>query len=122
MEKHFPNGFSAWQETHFEIVQAITIEHMKDEPSGIVAERHAEQGHGGLYELAEELTDEFETRYANFEWDGNFFDVIEDYIKEKRVVVWFPMAELDGRRAGSTPAPVPHQNLKIWNQSKRPLR
>jgi len=66
---------------------AITIEHMKDEPSGIVAERHAEQGHGGLYELAEELTDEFETRYANFEWDGNFFDVIEDYIKEKRVVV-----------------------------------
>jgi len=87
MEKKFPNGFSAWQETHFEIVQAITIEHMKDDPSGIVAERHAEQGYGGLYELAEELTDEFETRYANFEWDGNFFDVIEDFIKEKRVVV-----------------------------------
>lgn len=86
MEKQFPNGFHAWQETHFEIVSAINQEWRKDTPTGIVAERQAAQGHGGLYELAEELTDEFERRYANFEWDGEFFDLIEEFIREKGIV------------------------------------
>lgn len=78
-----PNGFTSWQETHFEIVQAITLEMNKDNPAGIAAERQEQQGHGGLYELAEELTNKFEQKYKGTEWgiEIEFFDTIEEFIK-----------------------------------------
>jgi hypothetical protein len=38
-------------------------------------------GTGGLYELAEELTDKFEIQNAGVEWDGEYFDAIELFIK-----------------------------------------
>lgn len=81
----FPNGFSDWHETHFEIVQAIALEMMKDEPSGIAAERHEQQGHGGLYELAKELTDKFEEEFKDIEWglDLEYFDKIEEFIQRE---------------------------------------
>jgi len=56
--KHFPNGFTSWQETHYEVVQAITIEHMADKRTGLVAYRHEAQGHGGLYELTKNLNNQ----------------------------------------------------------------
>lgn len=67
--KEFPNGFASWQETHYEIVSAIEYEQRKDNPQGVVLERHESQGHGGLYELAEELTDEFENKYNSEHWE-----------------------------------------------------
>lgn len=75
-------GFESYLETHYEVVQAITIEHMKDEPKGAVKERHDAQGHGGLYELAEELTDKFEKENEFTQWDGEFFDVMEKFTNE----------------------------------------
>ena len=78
--KHFPNGFASWQETHYEVVQAITIEHIQDKRTGLVAYRHEAQGIGGLYELAEELTDEFEAIHEGHEWDGEFFETIEEWL------------------------------------------
>lgn len=82
-KKKFPNGFSSWMETHFEVVQAITTEWLKDKPTGIVKQRHDEQGHGGLYELSEELTDEFELKNKDTEWDGDFFDKIQIFLETK---------------------------------------
>ena len=82
-EKDFPNGFDAWQETHFEMAQAITIEHMKKSPQGVVLERHLAEGHCGLYNLATELADEFELKHSKIVWDGNFFDAIEKFLKDK---------------------------------------
>lgn len=70
-------------ETYYEMVQAITIEHMKDEPQGIVKDRHDAQGHGGLYELAKELTDEFQEKHNGRLWDGDFFDEIQSFLNEK---------------------------------------
>lgn len=81
--KHFPNGFENWQETHFEVVQAIALEAAKDQPQGIVKLRQENQGHGGLYELAEELTDEFEKLNEGKNWDGEFFDEIEEFLEKK---------------------------------------
>lgn len=83
MEKIFPNGFASWQETHYEVVKAIEVEQGKDAPKGIVKERHEAQGHGGLYELAEELTDEFEKLNEGRKWDGEFFDEIDEFINKK---------------------------------------
>jgi hypothetical protein len=82
--KHFPNGFSSWQETHFEIVQAITLEHIQDKRTGLVAYRHEAQGIGGLYELAEELTDEFEAIHEGETWeDIGCLETLESFIDEK---------------------------------------
>jgi len=79
----FVNGFESWHETHFEVVKAITLEYMKDEPQGLVAERHGAQGYGGLYELAQELTNEFESLHDVCDWDGDFFDEIELFLNKK---------------------------------------
>lgn len=79
--KFFPNGFAEWQETHFEIVQAIVLRHTRDNCVGVVKDRHEAQGHGGLYDLAEELTDKFELMHQNKDdWDGNFLDAMDDFI------------------------------------------
>lgn len=84
IDKKLPNGFSNWQETHFEIVCAIAIELNKDTfDSKVIADRHEAQGRGGIYELAEELTDEFEAKNEGREWDGEYFDEIDLFIKEK---------------------------------------
>jgi len=79
-DKEFPNGFPSWQQTHFEAVQAITEEWLKDEPAGRVGEMHAANGHSGLYDLAEELTDKFEALHAGREWDGDFYDEVEAFL------------------------------------------
>ena len=67
-EKDFVNEFSNWIETYFEIVKAIGVELTKAEPRGIIGKRYFEQGTGGMNELAEELTDEFERKYIGVEW------------------------------------------------------
>lgn len=37
---------------------------------------------GGLWELAEELTDIFQKRNEGREWDGEFFEVMGAFIEE----------------------------------------
>jgi hypothetical protein len=75
----------AYLETHFEIVQAITIEWLKDEPKGKVKEKQEESGHGGLYELAKDLTDKFETLHENTEWgmELGYLETLENFLDEE---------------------------------------
>lgn len=82
--KTFPNGFESWQETHFEIVSYIY--ELRNNPpieSNIIEEIQLNKGIGGFYELAEDLTDEFELINKDREWDGEFFDEIEDFLEKK---------------------------------------
>ncbi|MEN9512512.1 MAG: Cellulophaga phage phi4:1 [Bacteroidota bacterium] len=85
--KEFPNGFTSWQETHYEVVAAITNEladdHYSEFRDDLVHKILRENGHGGLYELAEDLTDEFELLNKGREWDGEFFEEIERFLDEK---------------------------------------
>jgi hypothetical protein len=86
--KEFPNGFASWQETHYEVVAAITTELMADYEynefrDDLIRITLREKGHGGLYELANDLTDEFELLNKDREWDGEFFDEIERFLDEK---------------------------------------
>ena len=76
-EKHFPNGFSSWQETHYEVVSAITF-YLHNLPEIVI-----DGGTGRLYELAEKWTDKFEELNKNREWDGEFFEEIDDFMSEK---------------------------------------
>ena len=83
--KNFPNGFTSWQETHYEVVEKISMISQMDEAliPPLVSFVYTMGGRGGLYELAEELTDEFEELNKNREWDGEFFDEIETFLNDK---------------------------------------
>jgi len=77
----FPNGFTDWIETHFEIVSEITSN--IDTYEGKVKEIYETQGRGGIYELAEELTNEFEQQFQGQEWDGEYFEALAGFLSEK---------------------------------------
>lgn len=75
------NGTDSWSETHYEVVAEIIsrIDIERTIPNTI----QKEQGTGGLYELASDLTDEFELKHAGRQWDGEFFDEIEEFLHKK---------------------------------------
>lgn len=82
---HFPapvvDKDTSWVETHHEIVAGITRALDRPEnPESHIWKRHNEQGTGGIYELAEDLTNEFQKATKDHEWDGEFFEAIEAYI------------------------------------------
>ncbi len=81
--KEFINGFTSWQETHFEIVDFITTIRSADKLTGVIAEVQERQGTGGLWELAETWTNEFEKINEGREWDGEFYDEIEEFCATK---------------------------------------
>lgn len=82
-EKQFPNGFASWQETHYEVVAAILFDDRHNPEHSAVSVIMERAGTGGLYELAEKLTDEFEKINEGKEWDGDFFDEIDAFMEEK---------------------------------------
>lgn len=83
MEKQFSNGFTSWIETHHEVVKAITLRMADDEYNGAARARAEAQGTGGLYELAEELTDKFEAANKGRQWDGEFFEEVEEFLNQE---------------------------------------
>lgn len=79
----FVSGFDDWIETYYEIVRTITwVEQTKDN-SSIVAVTRNHKGVGGLYELAKELTDKFEKLYVGRDWNGEYYDKIEEFLKKE---------------------------------------
>lgn len=81
--KQFPNGFKSWAETHHEIVSAISLIMNRDNYPILLEEIQHNQGTGGIWEFCVQLTDEFEKLNEGREWDGEFYDEIEDFIKSK---------------------------------------
>lgn len=79
----FPNGFTSWRETYYDIVARITVILDKDLPSKSVHLIHETEGRGGLYEFAENLTDEFEEIHRGRQWDGEYVDTIEAFLDER---------------------------------------
>ena len=79
--EQFPNGFTSWYETHHEIVEYI--QRTADDETGMVHKTREGQGIGALYEMGQELTDEFEKLHAGREWDGEFLDEVEIFLKQK---------------------------------------
>jgi len=84
--EQFPNGFDDWHETHFEMVKAI-VEYLDKSTEGVIHKVAEEEGTGGLYGLAKEWTNEFETVYVGKEWgvddDTQYTDAIDEFISNK---------------------------------------
>ena len=78
------SDIASYMETHFEIASVIGNEMRKDKfDSKVVEDRHEAQGTGGMYELAEELTEEFQKLNEGRLWNGEFFEEIDAFINKK---------------------------------------
>lgn len=86
-EKKFPNGITSWIETHHEVVEFITLTLEKEtDTDNMDMCNHVKltQGTGGIYELAEKWTDEFELLHEGNEWgDADYFETIEAFLVDK---------------------------------------
>jgi hypothetical protein len=77
----FPNGFTSWAETHFEIVRYIC---QFEGDGGVIGFTANMGGTGALYELAEQWADDFEQLNKDRgDSDGEFFDEIESFCNQK---------------------------------------
>lgn len=79
----FPNGFRSWMETFAEVYEFITLERQKPSLKGVMKEVQEQSGTCGFYDLAQEWTAEFEAIYFKREWDGEFFEEVEEFCKKK---------------------------------------
>jgi len=70
-------------QTHFEVSGAISLIAASERPHGIVKRIVESQGTTGLYDLALQLTTEFENKNKGRQWDGEFFEEIEQFLEEK---------------------------------------
>lgn len=70
-------------ETHFEVVVELMYQLEIQENPGLLL-LYEQRGRGGLWELAKDITDEFESLNKNREWkDGEWFDKIYEFISNK---------------------------------------
>lgn len=84
---YFPNGFTSWYETFYEIVEAITYHMMQDSVPQVLTDIQDKHGQGGFYEYAFKLTNEFEELFKGTEWGiderSNYYDTIENFLISK---------------------------------------
>ena len=74
--KTFPNGFRSWIETFYEVTANLNFYISK---SDYIAEIYKEGGRCAMHNLAESLTDDFERKNKGREWDGEFFEEIDEF-------------------------------------------
>lgn len=80
-DDRFPNGLQKWKETYFEVVAYLSA--TRNEPNSMASNVGYTGGTTALYDLAEELTDKFERLHKGREWDGEFWDEIEAWLKSE---------------------------------------
>ena len=72
-----------WIETYFEVVTWINDQLNKE--GSLPHRQECHKGRGGLYELAEELTDEFQKDYGEIKWSEvvEYYDALEIFLNDK---------------------------------------
>jgi hypothetical protein len=86
--KTFPNGFTSWIETHHEVVSYITrqLDNNYLSMDTKVAKEYESGGTGRVYELAADWTDLFESENNGRDWDGEFFDELEEFLNKQNAL------------------------------------
>lgn len=79
---NFPSGFISYTETFYEVVSYLS--HISRPATTKTGENIlaylTKHGRCGMYDLARELTLEFEKKNQHREWDGEFYDDVEKLI------------------------------------------
>lgn len=73
---------SDYLETYSQITRSLW-EYVDTHESNKIKELYEQQGTGGLWLIAEEYSKQFDELHKNKEWDGEFFDEIEIFMKTK---------------------------------------
>ena len=81
VEINFPNGFTNWKDTYFEVVKVLTGEYGKDEQNPKLAKETTMGGYCELYVIADQLTYEFEKANEGREWHGEFADEVREHVE-----------------------------------------
>ena len=89
-EKYFPKGFASWIETYHEVVAHLHTTEFKPNDAPDVEQQpsmqvraNEENGMIAVYELAEQLTDIFETRYIDQDWhEVSFWETVDEFCLE----------------------------------------
>lgn len=84
MEKRFTNGFGSWLQTFYEVVAGF----YSNTKSEVLNQIENTGSRADMWQFAEVLTDEFEDIHKGRKWnlDGEFFDEIDNFLKEKLCV------------------------------------
>ena len=78
------NVTTDWLETYAEVCFAIGNELGKDKDQApLIKHQYEEGGRGRIWELAESLTNEFEKMHEGQQWDGEWFDAVDDFLEER---------------------------------------
>lgn len=81
--QEFPNGFTSWYETHYEISSFISAMLSQDEKGGEDTIIYQTQLNGGtpmIWELAASWAAEFEALHTGEVWyDKDFYDTVEAF-------------------------------------------
>ena len=72
-------NFRSWAETHHLIVTEIAL--LTDVEGSLPNRLRSEGGITALFDLSIKLTDDFERIYRDVEWDGEYFDTVESFLK-----------------------------------------
>jgi hypothetical protein len=59
------------------------LENAKDKPCQLISELRMDGGRMALWDLANELTKEFENKNKGRKWDGEFYDEIDAFVESK---------------------------------------
>lgn len=90
--KEFPNGFYSWADTNAEICIAIGEKLALGDVTSQMDEILGDHGRKGLWDLAGQLTDQFEAKYKDVAWDVDddpetgkeydYYDAIDKFLNE----------------------------------------
>jgi hypothetical protein len=84
--KPFVRNFQSWVQTHHEVVAFITLS-LNLAIDSEAKEMHESQGTVGLYQLAENWTNEFEKLHVDTDWDQtDYWETIEAFCEQKNKV------------------------------------
>lgn len=67
---------SSYLETHYVVVQELEKRSMGD-----LKDYYLKGGRGGMWMLAEHITDDFERIHADKDWDGDWEDTLINFIE-----------------------------------------
>lgn len=78
-KKTFPNGFQSWQETYYKVVEHLS--HSDENPECAAYFAASEGGTGRLFELAEQIADDFELCHQGETWEEkDYFDTLQSFL------------------------------------------
>lgn len=80
--KEFPNGITSYLETYYEVV--LYLESDINMNHSMASVHNGSFGRGGMYELAETITDKFELQFKDTNWglDLEYFDTLYGFLTE----------------------------------------